>query len=184
MITPLDIENKEFKKVFRGYDIASVETYLDDILEEYERIYKQNTELKDKVEILSDHLRQYNTMEDTLKSTLIVAQTTAEEVTVAARHKGENIIDDAQLKAKDIINNAHKEVEDIKVEYETLRKEIYIFKTRYKSFIESQLLSLEDFYDDIDKNEKKKTEDKVALEENELEKIEEIEDIEDIHLGA
>lgn len=177
MITPLDIQNKEFKRVFRGYDIESVETFLDDILEEYERVFKQNTELKDKVEILSDHLRQYNTMEDTLKSTLIVAQTTAEEVTVAARHKGENIIDNAQLKAEGIINNAHIEVEDIKKESETLRKEIFIFKTRYKSFIESQLLSLEDFYDDIDKNEIEKTVEKTKVEED-------LKKSEDIHLGA
>lgn len=173
MITPLDIQNKEFKRVFRGYDIESVETFLDEILEEYERIYKQNSELKDKVELLSDHLRQYNTMEETLKSTLIVAQTTAEEVTVAARQKGENIIDDAQLKAEDIINDAHKEVENIKSEYETLKEEIYIFKTRYKSFIESQLLSLEDFYNDIDKDEK--NDDKLGLKE-------EPEEIEDVHL--
>src|SRR5699024_8550985 len=137
MITPLDIQNKEFKRTFRGYDIESVETFLDEILEEYESVYKQNTELKEKIELLSDHLRQYNTMEETLKSTWIVAQTTAEEVTVAARQKGENIVSDAQLKAKDIISDARKEVEDIKVEYETLKKEIYIFKTRYKSFIES-----------------------------------------------
>ena len=158
MITPLDIQNKEFKKVFRGYDIESVETFLDEILEEYERIYKQNAELKEKVELLSDHLRQYNTMEETLKDTLIVAQTTAEEVTAAARKKSENIIDDAQLKAKNIANEAHNEVSDIKAEYESLKKEIYIFKTRYKSFIESQLLSLEDFYEDIDKTESIKKE--------------------------
>lgn len=172
MITPLDIQNKEFKRSFRGYDIESVETFLDEILEEYERVYKQNAELKDKVEMLSDHLRQYNTMEETLKSTLIVAQTTAEEVTVAARQKGQNIIDDAQIKASDIINDAHIEVEDIKVEYENLKKEIYIFKTRYKSFIESQLLSLEDFYDDIEKNNK------------ETESIEDLDDIHMDNLGA
>lgn len=180
MLTPLDIENKEFKKVFRGYDVESVERFLDEILEEYERIYKQNSELKDKVELLSDHLRQYNTMEETLKSTLIVAQTTADEVTVAARQKGETIVADAQLKAKDIIADAHKEVENIKIEYEALRKEIYIFKTRYKSFIESQLLSLEDFYNDIDKN----SNESIELHNEEIEVLEEVDDIHIDHLGA
>lgn len=159
MLTPLDIQNKEFKRVFRGYDIESVETFLDEILEEYERIYKQNSELKEKVELLSDHLRHYNSMEETLKDTLIVAQTTAEEVTAAARQKGENIIKDSQLKAKDIIKDAHNEVSDIKIEYENLIKEIYIFKTRYKSFIESQLLSLEDFYGEIDRENEEANED-------------------------
>lgn len=152
MITPLDIQNKEFKKALLGYDIVSVETYLDQVLEEYESIYKENSELKDRVEMLSDHLRQYNSMEETLKSTLIVAQTTADEVIAAARKKGDNIVSDAELKAKEIINKAHKDVEDIKIEYENMTKEIYVFKTRFKSFIETQLLSLDDFYQDINNN--------------------------------
>ena len=169
MITPLDIQNKEFKKALFGYDIVSIETYLDEVLEEYERIYKENTELKDRVEILSDQIRQYNSMEETLKSTLIVAQTTAEQVALAARQKGDNIIKDAQLKAGEIINDAHKDVENIKVEYENLSKDIFIFKSRYKSFMESQLLSLEDFYSNIDREQGKKDFDnleEVSSEEN------------------
>lgn len=170
MITPLEIQNKQFKKALFGYDIVSIETYLDEVLEEYETIYKENSELKDKVEMLSDQIRQYNSMEETLKSTLIIAQTTAEEVALAARQKGDNIINDAQLKASEIINNAHKDVENIKVEYEDLSKDIYIFKTRYKSFMESQLLSLGDFYSDIDRKQEQKNFDKLeelSSEENE-----------------
>ena len=169
MITPLDIQNKEFKKALFGYDIVSIETYMDEVLEEYERIYKENTELKDRVEMLSDQIRQYNSMEETLKSTLIVAQTTAEQVALAARQKGDNIIKDAQLKAGEIINDAHKDVENIKVEYENLSKDIFIFKSRYKSFMESQLLSLEDFYSNIDREQGKKDFDnleEVSSEEN------------------
>ena len=169
MITPLDIQNKEFKKALFGYDIVSIETYLDEVLEEYERIYKENTELKDRVEMLSDQIRQYNSMEETLKSTLIVAQTTAEQVALAARQKGDNIIKDAQLKAGEIINDAHKDVENIKVEYENLSKDIFIFKSRYKSFMESQLLSLEDFYSNVDREQGEKDFDnleEVSSEEN------------------
>ena len=119
--------------------------------------------------MLSDQIRQYNSMEETLKSTLIVAQTTAEQVALAARQKGDNIIKDAQLKAGEIINDAHKDVENIKVEYENLSKDIFIFKSRYKSFMESQLLSLEDFYSNIDREQGKKDFDnleEVSSEEN------------------
>lgn len=154
MITPLEIQNKEFKRSFRGYNAKNVDMFLDEIIEDYERIYKENIEFKDKINMLSDQLRQYNTLEETLKSTLVVAQTTADDVTLAARQKAENILEDAELAGKKLIDQAKEEVRNIKKEYEYLKKEIFIFKTRYKSFVQAQLFSLEEFYNDIEKEKK------------------------------
>lgn len=167
MITPLDIQNKEFRRSFRGYNAKEVDLFLDEIIEDYERIYKENIEFKDKINMLADQLRQYNTMEETLKSTLVVAQTTADDVTIAARQKAENIIEDAELTGKKLIEEAKEDVRNIKKEYEDLKKEIFIFKTRYKSFVQAQLLSIEEFYTDIDKDVKtnKKFEEESNVEE-------------------
>lgn len=150
MITPLEIQKKEFNKSLRGYNPKSVESFLDEILEDYEAMYKENIELKDKVNMLADQIRQYSTLEETLKDTLIVAQTTADEVTSSARYKAENIIEDAELKGQKLVDEAKDDVRNIKTEYDNLKKEIFIFKTRYKSFIEAQLLSLEEFYGQIE----------------------------------
>lgn len=155
MITPLEIQNKEFKRTFRGYHAKNVDEFLDEIIEDYERIYKENIELKDKVNMLADQIRQYNTLEETLKNTLIVAQTTADEVTSSARQKAENIIEDAEIQGQKLIELAREDVRSIKNEYDNLKKEIFIFKTRYQSFIEAQLIALEEFYDEIEKNEKR-----------------------------
>lgn len=155
MITPLEIQNKEFKRTFRGYHAKNVDEFLDEIIEDYERIYKENIELKDKVNMLADQIRQYNTLEETLKNTLIVAQTTADEVTSSARQKAENIIEDAEIQGQKLIELAREDVRSIKNEYDNLKKEIFIFKTRYQSFIEAQLIALEEFYNEIEKNEKR-----------------------------
>lgn len=152
MITPLEIQKKEFKKSLAGYNPKAVDRFLDEILEDYEIMYKENIELKDKVNMLADQIRQYNTLEETLKNTLIVAQTTADEVTGSARHKAENIIEDAELKGQKLIDGARDDVKNIKTEYDNLKKEIFIFKTRYQSFIEAQLLSLHEFYGQIENN--------------------------------
>lgn len=150
MITPLDIQNKEFTKGFRGYNRKSVDLFLDEIIGDYEKLYKENIEFKDKINMLSDQLRQYNTLEETLKNTLIIAQTTADEVTSSARHKAEGIIEGAELESRKIIEKAREDVRNIKSEYEHLKKEIFIFKTRYQSFVQAQLISLEEFYDGIE----------------------------------
>lgn len=187
MITPLDIQNKQFNKSFRGYKDIEVDEFLDEIIEDYEKIYKENIELKDKILILNEQINHYNNLEETLKDTLIVAQNTADEVTQAARQKAENIIADAEIMAKRIIADANDEVKNIKEEYEYLQKEIFIFKTRYKSFIESQLITIDEFYSQIEnkhlnKVEEKDSKDYIGDEEKDLDQMSLEEDIDD--LGA
>lgn len=179
MITPLDIQNKDFKKTFRGYKAREVDAYLDSINEDYEKLYRENIELKDKISILTDQIRQYNNLEETLKSTLVIAQSTADEVTSSARKKAELIIEDAEIQSQNRINDALSDVRNIKEEYNRLRDEIFIFKTRYESFIKAQLFSMEEFYQEFEKGEKersKKTGENILAEKEEIEEID--------HLGA
>lgn len=168
MLTPLDIQNKEFKKTIRGYDSRAVDLFLDEVIEDYEKVYKENIELKDKVNLFSDQIRHYNTLEETLKNTLIVAQTTAEEVISAARAKSQNITDEAEINGDRIIELAKERVRDVKQEYEYLRKEMFSFKTRYQSFIEAQLISLNSFHKEIEeKTIKNISKEKVDMKEDE-----------------
>lgn len=139
MLTPLDIQNKEFKKGMRGYKESDVDSFLDEVITDYERIYKDNIELKEKMSMISDQLKHYNDIEETLQNTLIVAQSAAEEVRVNAREKSNIIIKEAEENARKIISKANDEVVDIKREYESVKKDISIFKTRFKSFLQSQL---------------------------------------------
>lgn len=153
MITPLDIQSKEFKKTLNGYKSKDVDEFLDNINDDYERLYRENIELKDKIGILTDQIRQYNNLEETLKSTLVMAQSTADDVTSSARKKAELIIEDAEIHAKNLINDAQDHVKEINREYDYLKKEMFIFKTRYQSFIQAQLISLEEFYRDYEDKE-------------------------------
>lgn len=179
MITPLDIQNKEFKKSLMGYNTREVDTYLDAINDDYEKLYKENIELKDKIGILTDQIRQYNNLEETLKSTLVIAQSTADDVTSAARKKAELIIEEAELQAKNRTNEALNEVRNIMKEYDYLKKEIFIFKTRYESFIKAQLISLEEFYNDYEnKNQPKE----IDIEEESTNNKDNSDEID--HLGA
>ncbi len=97
---PLIFKTKNLKKSFRGYKESEVDQFLDDIIMDYESLYKENLELKDKILVLSEQIKQYNNLEETLKDTLIVAQSTADEVTSSARYKAQLIIEDAEVTAK------------------------------------------------------------------------------------
>lgn len=177
MITPLDIQNKEFKKTLWGYKSQEVDSYLDSINEDYEKLYKENIELKDKIGILTDQIKQYNNLEETLKSTLVVAQSTADEVTSSARKKAELIIEDAEISAKNRITSALDEVRRIREEYDKLDNEIYMFKTRYESFLKAQLISLEEFHNNFETNKANGDSDKAdIIKSDDLNKMD--------HLGA
>ena len=53
-LTPMDINNKEFKKIIRGYNPEEVDEFLDKIVEDYEALYKENANLKEKVAAMKD----------------------------------------------------------------------------------------------------------------------------------
>ncbi len=150
MITPLDIERKEFKKGFMGYNEIEVNNYLNEIKTGYEDLYRENIELKDKLNALTEQIKRYKTIEETLKETLIVAQQTAEEVNASAQKKSSLIIDEAHHQAKKIVQQANDDVIQIKQEYENIRKEFATFKAKFKSLLEDGISSIEDTFRDIE----------------------------------
>ncbi len=149
MITPLEIQNKEFKRGIRGYKEDEVDEFLDQIMVDYEKLYKENTELKDSLEDAHNQMDKYKGIEETLKNTLVVAQNAAEDVRSSAHKKSELIIKEAESKSQEIINKAHKEVEEIRSEYETTKKQMQIFKTRFKTLLQSELHSLMESCDEL-----------------------------------
>ena len=80
MLTPLDLNNKNFSKGFRGYDTEEVDEFFTKVAKDFERLYQDNVELKDAVERVSAKLEYYQQMESTMQNTLVIAQETADEV--------------------------------------------------------------------------------------------------------
>jgi len=149
MMTPMDIRNKEFKKGFRGYSEEEVDLFIDKVVSDYEKLYKENIELKDKLSSINERLDSYSEIEKTLQSTLIVAQKTSEDIIANARKEADMIIREAEENRKKIIADANQSVIDINREYEELRKQLQIFKTRYKTFLESELNNLDSYFKEI-----------------------------------
>ena len=92
MLTPVEIENKEFKKGIRGYREDEVDEFLDIVKEDFENIYRENLDLKEKIRMYNDQINKYENIEETLKATLITAQTAAEDTCSAANKKAKIIL--------------------------------------------------------------------------------------------
>ena len=74
MITPLDIENKKFsKQMMNGYNVEEVDEFLDEIMQDYEKNYKELASTKSKIDELETALQHYKNIEATLQNTLVMA---------------------------------------------------------------------------------------------------------------
>lgn len=145
MITPLDIENKRFsKQMMNGYSVEEVDDFLDDLTADYSKNYKEATELKAKVEELTQSLEHYKTIEETLQSTLVMAQKTAEDVKKVAQQQADQIINDAKGVAQKQANDLDNEIVAKKKELEDVKKQFDIYKAKMESLLISQLELLKD----------------------------------------
>ena len=145
MITPLDIENKKFsKQMMNGYSVEEVDEFLDDLTADYERAYKQSTELKSRVDELESSLLHYKKIEDTLQNTLVMAQSTAEEVKNVARQQAEQIIKEAEGNARKSVDDLGQEILMKKKELEDIKKQFDVYKAKMESLLISQLELLKD----------------------------------------
>ncbi len=140
MITPLDIENKKFsKQMMNGYSVEEVDDFLDELTVDYEKAYKQSSELKNRVDELEKSLLHYKTIEDTLQNTLIMAQTTAEEVKEVARQQAEQIVKEAEGNARKSVDELGQQILLKKKELEDLQKQFDVYKAKMESLLISQL---------------------------------------------
>jgi cell division initiation protein len=159
MLTPLDIESKSFKKGM-GYSAKEVDRFLRDIVLSYEKIYKENIELKDKVNVLNEGIQYYKTIEDTLQNTLLLAEKVAEETKANAHVKAEQIEKDAELKMNSILQESRQELSKVQRKIESLLQQYENYKIQIRQYLRTQLELLEN--KDLDFDYELKTFDEVS----------------------
>ena len=155
MLTPVDIENKVFKKAkIGGYDIDDVEDFLERVIEDYETLYKksneepqevkkvtktdisagtemislENTELKEKIKKLESKIDYYKNLEEGINTTIENAQDESEKILADAKAEAEKIKEEAIKEADSIRANARDDAKDsVKdIEKQILKQELLL----------------------------------------------------------
>lgn len=144
MLTPLDIENKRFSKKLNGYSVDEVDDFLDQVTLEYEKLYKENNEYKEEVEQAKKDLEHYRNVEKTLQNTLVMAQTTADDIKSMAQKQADQIIRDAQSEARRSVDDLNKQEYEITRKIEEMKKQFEVYKAKMEALLISQLEMLQD----------------------------------------
>lgn len=139
MITPVDLETTVFRRGFRGYNVSEVQEFMVKITHDYEHLYRENIDLKEKIDELTSQLNQYQLMEETLRKAMILAQETAEEVKNSAKHQAELFLRDAEQKGDRIKGRIKEEIQGEIQNLAALKNQVEFFKSQFKSFLKGLL---------------------------------------------
>ena len=142
-ITPLDITQKQFKKVFRGYEAEEVEAFLALIATEFEALVKETNVLRETNQRQIEEIAEYRSRERALQETLVTAQKASEEIREAARKEAEITISDAELQAEKIVQGAHARFLRIVDDINELKRQRVQFETNVRTLAESHLKLIE-----------------------------------------
>ena len=128
----------------RGYSVEEVDDFLEELTNDYERLYRENAEYKEQIEQGVKDLEHYRNVEHTLQNTLVMAQTTAEDIKSKTKKQADQIIRDAQNEARRSVDELNKEEFEVRRRLEDLKRQFDVYKAKMEALLISQLEMLQD----------------------------------------
>ncbi len=113
MITHQDIREKSFDKaraVLGGYDMGTVDDYLDILADEFEALQKENNALKGKMKVLVEKIEEYRNSEDAVNRSILSAQKLSVQIENDARARSASIVSEAENKAAAILGGIDERI--------------------------------------------------------------------------
>ncbi len=139
MITPSDIENKEFRRVKKGFDPDEVDEFLDLITVDMEKLIKENRRLKDELAKASSQVDKHVNSESTVYETLAAAKQLMNDIAASAERRAEILLKNAELQADMITREAKENISRYTEEGNRLMSRADLLKERYKNMLRDEL---------------------------------------------
>jgi len=154
VLTPLDIQKKEFRRTFRGYSEEEVDSFLDQVTQDYENLLREIQVLKEKIAQTEQNIARYREIEEAIKNTMVMAQKNADELRQNTEKEAGVILDRARIEADQLTREAEQEaaallgeaenkLKLIMDEHNQYKRDSQVFRIRLRSFLEAQIRLLE-----------------------------------------
>jgi cell division initiation protein len=149
MITPAEIQKKAFTKVVRGYKEDEVDSFLDLITLDMDKLIQENTILNEKIHTLNIETERYRNSESAIFDTLESAKALMADISASAEKRAEIVLKNAELDADRVQREARESVERITEEAVEMARRWEQFKTRYKNLLQNELERFENLSRDF-----------------------------------
>ena len=138
-ITPNDIHNKDFSTKFKGFDPEEVNDFLEEVKKELETLIRDNKDLEKRVKFNEETAEYFNSIQETLNKSILVAQEAADRLRENARKDAEIIVFEAEKAAQAMLREAAEKATEINRETDLIKKETRIFRQRLQILTQTQL---------------------------------------------
>ena len=135
-LTSMDIHHKEFRHSVRGYNPDEVDQFLDDVADEFDRLFKENIDLSERLDAADVKVRSYTDMEKTLHNTMLAAQQSAEEIQAKAHAEADMLLRDAEIKAKELIQGSLAEKQRTQSEFMRIKAAEDEFRKKFRAMLD------------------------------------------------
>ena len=134
-----ELQKIKFGRSLFGYNSDKVKIALRWIIDDYKELEAENRELKKQLKAISDSIEQYRLVEISLRNALVVAHQAADEIRRDAQEKAESIIKETESTCLQLENESIERVMTSNIQYESIRKEVRVFKENIENLFLSQV---------------------------------------------
>ncbi|HEY8103928.1 MAG TPA: DivIVA domain-containing protein [Gaiellaceae bacterium] len=119
--TPVEIRHIKLGKGVLGYKRESVDRTLTEVADSFEDVWRERADLADRIEQLENDLTRHKELEGLLRTTLVSAESSAQQMREQARKEAETIVGEAHAEARAIARRASAEKERLETELRRIR---------------------------------------------------------------
>jgi cell division initiation protein len=138
-ITPLEIQQQQFRVRLRGFDMAEVDNFLDLAANEFEELLRENTQLKEEERKKTEKIQELERAERELQNALISAQQICEEMKNNARKEGDLIIEEAKANARKVLETVQTQAMQVETEIAQLKRQRAQFEATLRGILEMHM---------------------------------------------
>ena len=140
MLTPQVVASRAFPKaVMGGYNMASVDEFLDELSDDYSALYKENAVLKSKLKVLVEKVEDYRATEDSMRATLLTAQKMADSIVKEAEQKRDGMLAEARAQAQSQMGELDRQRRESEARLAQGKQELADFIATARSACEKEL---------------------------------------------
>ena len=117
---------------------------MEKLIVDYEAVFKELTELKDKCENLQESVKYYKSLEQGIEQSINSAKAESDKIKERAIEEAQEIRERKEREYKARISELDLEVKKKEYDLEEMKKEMQIYKIKVKSMLEAQLKILDE----------------------------------------
>lgn len=151
MITPLDIQEKQFSKGLKGFKEDEVNEFLDEITLDLERLLEEERQMRATIEALQEEnqqlkeeMKKVQDSQHSVIDTLETAKALMSDISASAEKRAQILMKNAEMEAQTMIREAKEAVARMNEENAQVKNKLTGFRKKYKEMLERELKQFED----------------------------------------